>query len=163
MKQALRKTLESCSNGIPHAVRHALHRGDDAYIAFCVSHTDEKGKDLKRKGEGALQGKVLLIARVLYVFSRKDCEDVGGRGRQLRALLEANPSSQALHPVQLKNSSAVRFKYDQFMALDMNRLKIIGDPGLTIPAEPPCKRVAGWVYDETVIRAWIEDNLGGLP
>lgn len=167
LKQALQKSIESCSNGIPKPVRDALDKGKDAYVAFCASRTDEAGRQIDVK----LQGKVLLVARVRFCFHRRDCEGDSRWARECKALLAANPSSQekmpeAPHDSDGKQLKEVReFKYNSFMALDMGALKVIPDPGLAIPAEPAwqAKRAAGWSYSPAVLQPWIENALGGLP
>ena len=70
------------------------------------------------------------MARVLFCFSRGDCEGDSEWARGCRALLAANPSSQAPHK---KKPGA--YKYDSFIALDLERVKVLADPGLAIPAD----------------------------
>ena len=154
-KQEGKKTIESSGNGIPKALKEDLACGREAFIAFCASCTDENKQKLTGK-EAALAGKVLLVVRVLFVFSRNDSKGDCCHAQVMRDLLNANPSSNTRKP----DGS---FRYNHFMALDLSRMKVIDDPGISIPASVPCKRVAVWFYDGITIKHWIRHQLGGLP
>lgn len=98
---------------------------------------------------------------VLLALSRGDCEGDSEWARGCRALLAANPSSQAPH-----KEKPGAYKYNSFMVLDLERVKVLADPGLAIPAAEPgvaASQEGCTVQGGRMPRQWIENQLGGLP
>ena len=91
-----------------------------------------------------------FVARVMGTFSRDDAARPDREGAVWAQLLHDNPSS-------------ARPKYTRFIALDMDRVKIIPDPGLLPPSIESWKRQgAAWTYPASVLLPWLNE-LGGLP